>query len=50
MQKVTIPRGAFRNVDLTKIFCPFMITGKGNKITFYVDKVMWIPHKANETK
>ena len=42
-QKVTIPKSAFRNVDLTKIFCPFMITGKGSEITFYVDEVMWIP-------
>jgi len=49
-QKVTIPKSAFRNVDLTKIFCPFMITGRGSKITFYVDAVMWIPRKANETK
>jgi len=40
-QKVTIPKSAFRNVDLTKIFCPFMITGKGSEITFYVDAVMW---------
>ncbi len=42
-QKITIPKSAFRNVDLTKIFCPFMITGKGSKITFYVDEVMWVP-------
>lgn len=42
-QKVTIPKSAFRNVDLTKIFCPFMITGKGSEITFYVDEVMWVP-------
>ena len=40
-QKITIPKSAFRNVDLTKIFCPFMITGKGSEITFYVDAVMW---------
>lgn len=42
-QKVTIPRNAFVNVDLTKIFCPFKITGTGSKITFYVDEVMWVP-------
>ena len=42
-QKVTISKSAFRNVDLTKIFCPFMITGKGSEITFYVDEVMWVP-------
>ena len=42
-QEVTIPKSAFKNVDLTKIFCPFMITGKGSEITFYVDEVMWVP-------
>jgi hypothetical protein len=41
-QKVIIPKSAFRNMDLTNIFCPFMITGKGSKITFYVDAVMWV--------
>ena len=42
-QKVTIPKSAFRNVDLTKIFCPFMITGTNSEITFYVDEVIWVP-------
>jgi len=42
-QKVTIPKSRFRNVDLTNIFCPFMITGKGSEITFYVDDVRWVP-------
>lgn len=42
-QKVTIPKNAFVNVDLTKIFSPFMITGTGSKITFYVDEVIWVP-------
>jgi hypothetical protein len=42
-QKVTIPKNAFVNMDLTKIFCPFMITGTGSQITFYVDEVMWVP-------
>lgn len=42
-QKVTIPKSVFENVDLTKIFCPFMITGKGSEITFYVDAVMLVP-------
>jgi hypothetical protein len=42
-QKVTIPKSEFRNADLTKIFCPFMITGMGSEITFYVDEVMWVP-------
>jgi len=41
-QKVTIPKRGFRNVNLTKIFCPFMITGKGSNISFYVDEVMWV--------
>jgi hypothetical protein len=42
-QKVTIPKSAFRNVDLTRIFCPFMITGNGGRITFYIDEVIWVP-------
>lgn len=42
-QKVAIPKSAFRDVDLTKIFSPFMITGKGSRITFYVDAAMWVP-------
>ncbi|MCJ7653877.1 MAG: hypothetical protein MUO97_00995 [Dehalococcoidia bacterium] len=42
-QKISIPKSAFRNVDLTKIFCPFMITGKGGEVSFYVDEVIWVP-------
>lgn len=42
-QKVTIPKDAFRNVDLSNIFYPFMITGKGGKTTFYIGKVLWMP-------
>ena len=42
-QKVTIPKTAFRNVDLTEIFGPFMITGSGSEITFYIDGIKWIP-------
>ncbi|MCK4735459.1 MAG: hypothetical protein KAT65_23600 [Methanophagales archaeon] len=49
-QKVTIPKSAIKNVDLTKIFCPFMITGTGSKITFYVDEVMWVPSKISSYK
>lgn len=45
-QKVTIPKSAITNVDLTKIFCPFMITGVGSGITFYVDAVMWVPSSS----
>lgn len=42
-QKVTISASAITNVDLTKVFCPFMVTGVGSGITFYVDAVMWVP-------
>ena len=42
-QMITIPKNSFRNVDLAQIFCPFMITGNGDNITFYVDDVKWIP-------
>ena len=42
-QKITIPKSSFRNVDLTEIFSPFMITGNGSRLTFYVDEVMWTP-------
>lgn len=42
-QMITIPRNSFRNVDLSQIFCPFMITGNGDNITFYIDDVKWIP-------
>jgi hypothetical protein len=42
-QKITIPKSSFRNVDLTKIFCPFMITGSGSRLTFYIDEVIWVP-------
>ncbi len=42
-QKITIPASAITNVDMSKIFSPFMITGVGEGITFYVDAVMWVP-------
>jgi len=42
-QMVTIPKSSFRNVDLTTISCPFMITGNGSRVTFYIDEVMWVP-------
>lgn len=42
-QMITIPINSFRNVDLSQIFCPFMITGNGDNITFYIDDVQWIP-------
>ncbi|MEM2250591.1 MAG: PKD domain-containing protein [Candidatus Hadarchaeales archaeon] len=42
-QKVSIPITAFRNVDLTKIRCPFMVTGEGGNKSFYIDEVVWIP-------
>jgi len=42
-QRVTIPKSSFRNVNLTAIFCPFMVTGNGNRVTFYIDEVMWVP-------
>jgi hypothetical protein len=40
-QQVVIPRSAFRAIDLTRIFCPFMITGIGSQVTFYIDDVRW---------
>ncbi len=42
-QQVTIPAKAFRGIDLSKVFCPFMITGKGSNIAFFVDDVRWVP-------
>ncbi|MDH3892475.1 MAG: hypothetical protein OEV49_15515 [candidate division Zixibacteria bacterium] len=42
-QRVVIPGNTFSRVDRSKIFCPFMITGKGGGISFYVDDVMWVP-------
>jgi len=42
-QQVVIPISAFRNVNFTKVFCPFMITGNGGGITFYIDDVKWEP-------
>lgn len=42
-QKITIPRTAFTNVSFDRIFCPFMITGVGSEITYYVDAVAWVP-------
>ncbi len=41
-QEVSIPGNAFQT-DLTDIHCPFMITGKGDKVTFFVDHVRWVP-------
>lgn len=41
-QEITIPKSAFKNVDLTNIFCPFMITGNASEATFYVDEVLWV--------
>ncbi len=42
-QKVSIPLTAFKNVDLTRIRCPFMATGEGANKTFYIDYVVWVP-------
>lgn len=42
-QKIIIPRNSFRNTNLKKIWCPFMITGTGSNTTFFVDDVSWIP-------
>ena len=42
-QRITIPINSFRNVNMSSIFCPFMITGNGNEVTFCVDNVRWIP-------
>ena len=42
-QKISIPVSAIRGVDLTKIRCPFMVTGEGGNKTFYVDEVVYIP-------
>ena len=41
--EISIPLNRFGNVDPTKIYCPFMITGTGSKATFYVDDIRWIP-------
>lgn len=42
-QKISIPITAIRGVDLTKIRCPFMVTGEGGNKTFYIDDVVWVP-------
>jgi len=42
-QRIRIPGSSFRNVDMSSIFSPFMITGKGDKIEFFIDDVKWIP-------
>ncbi len=41
-QRITIPISEFLNVDLNKIFCPFMITGIGSQKAFYVSDVIWV--------
>lgn len=46
-QKISIPITAFRNVDLTKIRSPFMVTGEGSNKTFYVDYVVWVPENQS---
>jgi len=41
-QEITIPRGVFTGVDITKIFGPFLVTVSGPDITFYIDNVRWV--------
>ena len=41
-QKIVIPINDF-DVDISNIFCPFMITARGGDISFYIDNVLWKP-------
>lgn len=41
-QRISIPINEFQYINFSKVFSPFMITGKGDEVTFYVDNVNWI--------
>ena len=41
-QEITIPRGVFTGVDITKIFGPFLATVESPDITFHIDNVRWV--------
>lgn len=43
-KKITIPKSDIRNVDFSRIWCPFMISTPGSQplVEWYVDWVMWV--------